>query len=210
MRIWPLVFASTSDSVLPAAKLPSLTNSWLLNTRGVVSASGGSRSGSRGGATSQRNSIANPPTITTGSAKSNMPNSLMPMSCEIPTTSRFVEVPIVVAMPPIIVARPIGNMTSDTGNFTRIDTPTRIGRSRTTIGVLFMNALSTPPATSVTRVASSGRVDQARLTTVASGCNAPVVSSALPTIISAQIVTRASLPNPAKNCTGPRGSPSVS
>jgi hypothetical protein len=62
-----------------------------------------------------------------------------------------------------------------------------IGMSNTTIGVLFMNALKTAPATSVVTRASTGRVDQARPTIVASGCSAPVVSSALPTIMSAQI-----------------------
>jgi len=120
-----------------------------------------------------------------------------------PTTSRLVDVPIDVDMPPMIVARPIGIITPDTGNFARIDAPTRIGMSRTTIGVLFMNALSTAPATSVIRSASIGRVDHARPTILASGCSAPVVSSALPTIISAQIATSASLPKPAKKSTAP-------
>ena len=38
-----------------------------------------------------------------------------PRSCAMPTTSRFVDVPIDVDMPPMIVARPIGIMTPDTG-----------------------------------------------------------------------------------------------
>ena len=132
------------------------------------------------------------------------------MSREIPTTSKLVDVPMVVDIPPIIVARPIGNITSETGNLTRMETPTRIGNSNTTMGVLFRNALRMPAANRVTSVASRGRVDQALLTIVASGCSAPVVSIALPTIISAQIVINASLPKPAKNCTGPRGAPPVS
>ena len=106
--------------------------------------------------------------------------------------------PIVVDMPPMIVARPIGSMIWETGNFDRSDAPTRIGMSNTTIGVLFMNALRTAPASSVMSVASTGRDDQARPTTLANGCSAPVVSSALPTIISVQMATRASLPKPAK------------
>ena len=126
------------------------------------------------------------------------------MSRAIPTTSKLVDVPIVVDMPPTIVASPIGSMTPDTGNLARSDAPTRIGINNTTIGVLFMNALSIAPATSVTNSASTGLEDQARLTTVASGCNAPVVSSALPTIISAQIATSASLPKPAKKSMGAR------
>ncbi len=120
-----------------------------------------------------------------------------------PTTSRFVDVPIVVAMPPMIVASPIGIMTSETGNLTRSEAPTRIGMSSTTIGVLFMNALRIAPATSVAIRASTGRVDHALPTTEASGCSAPVVSSALPTIMSAQIAISASLPNPAKKSAGP-------
>jgi len=147
--------------------------------------------------------MATPPTMATGSTHSNMPNSCMPMSREMPTTSRLVDVPIVVDMPPMIVARPIGIITPDTGNLERSDAPTRIGMSNTTIGVLFMKALRIAPATSVVRSASTGRDDHARPTTVASGCNAPVVSSALPTIMSAQIATSASLPKPAKKSMGP-------
>ena len=125
------------------------------------------------------------------------------MSWEMPTTSRFVDVPIVVDMPPMMVASPIGIITPDIENFERSDAPTMIGMSNTTIGVLFMNALKMAPATSVVIRASTGRVDQARPTTVASGCSAPVVSSALPTIMSAQIAISASLPKPAKKSTGP-------
>ena len=78
-----------------------------------------------------------------------------------PTTSRLVEVPIVVDMPPMMVASPIGNITPETGNLTRMETPTRIGISSTTIGVLFMNALRIAPAINVTSNASNGRVDHA-------------------------------------------------
>ena len=127
-----------------------------------------------------------------------------------PTTSRFVDVPMDVDMPPIMVARPIGSITPDTGNLTRIDALTRIGMSSTTIGVLFMKALRMAPATSVVSSAITGRRSQTRPTTLASGCRAPVVSSALPTIIRAQIATSASLPKPAKKSAGPsKTSPSL-
>ena len=89
-------------------------------------------------------------------------------------------------------------MTPDTENLLRKDAPTRIGISRTTIGVLFMKALKIAPAISVVKRATTGMLDQARPTIVASGCSAPVVSSALPTIMSAQIAMSASLPKPAK------------
>ena len=166
--------------------------------RGDVSAIGGVRSGSSFGAINQRNRRPTPPTIAVGNTHSNMLNLCMPRSLEIPTTSKLVDVPIVVDMPPTIVAKPIGIMTPETGNFARSDAPTRIGMSNTTIGVLFMNALSTAAATSVISRANTGLVDHARATKFASGCNAPVVSSALPTIINAQIATSASLPKPAK------------
>ena len=104
---------------------------------------------------------------------------------------------MVVDMPPMIVASPIGIMTPDTGNFDRSEAPTRIGISSTTIGVLFMKALRMAPATSVATMASTGREAQARPTMFASGCRDPVVSSALPTIMSAQIAISASLPKPA-------------
>ena len=147
--------------------------------------------------------------MATGSMKSNMPKSRTPVSLAMPTTSRFVDVPIVVDMPPMMVASPIGSMTPETGNFTLSDTPTRMGISSTTIGVLFMNALRIALAMSVTSSARSGRDDHAPLTRVASGWSAPVVSSALPTIIRAQIAISASLPKPAKNSVAGSTSPST-
>ena len=48
------------------------------------------------------------PTSAIGSAKSNMPKLRTPMSRATDTTSRLVEVPMVVAMPPISADRPIG------------------------------------------------------------------------------------------------------
>ncbi len=61
-----------------------------------------------------------------------------------------------------------------------------------------MKALRIAPAISVASKARIGFLDQALPTTVARGCRAPVVSRALPTIISAQMATSASLPKPAK------------
>ena len=46
--------------------------------------------------------------------KSNIEKSLIPMSLAKPTTSKFVDVPIVVDIPPMIAAKPIGIMTFDT------------------------------------------------------------------------------------------------
>ena len=77
-----------------------------------------------------------------------------------PTTSKFVDVPMVVDMPPIIVARPIGSNTRETGVFARKEMPTSIGIMSTTIGVSLMKALNTATATSMSRRASTGRFDQ--------------------------------------------------
>jgi threonine dehydrogenase-like Zn-dependent dehydrogenase len=49
----------------------------------------------------------------------------------------------------MIVASPIGIITPDTANLVRIEAPTSIGISNTTIGVLFIKALRIAPATSV-------------------------------------------------------------
>ena len=117
---------------------------------------GGLRSGSSLGATNHRNTIPKLPTMTAGSAKSNMLKRSRPWSWAIATTSRLVDVPMVVAIPPTRVASPMGIRMADGANLLRTATPTSMGRSMTTMGVLLRNALSTPLATSVTRLARQG------------------------------------------------------
>jgi hypothetical protein len=90
---------------------------------------------------------------------SNMAMSATPRSRVIPTTSRLVEVPMVVDMPPMIVARPIGSMNPDAGSCVRRAMPTRIGIMSTTIGVSLTNALMTNTATSMSNSAIFGRFD---------------------------------------------------
>ena len=79
----------------------------------------------------------------TGGIKSNIEKSRIPVSRARPTTNKFVEVPMVVDMPPMIAAKPIGIITLETGNLVLNETPTNIGINRTMIGVLFIKALNT-------------------------------------------------------------------
>ena len=178
MRISPLVSFITSESSLFAAKPSSLIKSWLLNILGDVSDNGGVLSGNIRGAINHKNKIPAPPTIITGIMKSNIEKSLIPMSLAKPTTSKFVDVPIVVDMPPMIAANPIGIMTFDTGNFVRRETPTNMGINNTMIGVLFMKALKTLAVIIVNRSARTGQFIHALLINDASGCSAPVLSIA--------------------------------
>jgi hypothetical protein len=124
------------------------------------------------------------------------------MSAATDTTSKFVEVPIVVLIPPIIVASPIGSRMPEVEVRLRIAAPISIGSISTTMGVLFMNALSTAPTTSVASSASTGARFQKRLRRRATGSSAPVRTSACPATISAHTATSASWPKPWKNSEG--------
>ena len=120
----------------------------------------------------------------------------MPMSAATETTSRLVEVPIVVLMPPTMVASPIGSSTPEVGVPLRTDAPISMGSISTTIGVLFMNALSTAPTSNVASSASMGARRQNRPRRRATGSSAPVWTRAWPATISAQTATSASWPKP--------------
>lgn len=104
--------------------------------------------------------------------------------------------PIVVAIPPSSVASPIGMRMADAGLFARSDTLTRIGSSRTTIGVLFTNALNTAPTISVNSSESHGLTVHTRASARPTGSSAPVRTSPCPAIISAATATSASWPKP--------------
>jgi hypothetical protein len=109
---------------------------------------------------------------------------------------------MVVAIPPISVAMPIGISTDDGAVPVRRQTATRIGNNITTIGVLFRNALATAPSANVTSSANVGLLCQLLDIIEARGCNAPVVSSPLLTINNAQIVMSASCPKELKKSDG--------
>jgi len=72
------------------------------------------------------------------------------------TTSKLVEVPIVVVMPPNNVAKPIGIKMPDGELLVRIATFSMIGNNKTTIGVLFTTALSSAETTNVISIDNSG------------------------------------------------------
>ena len=119
----------------------------------------------------------------------------MPRSAATEITSRLVDVPMAVPIPPSVVARPIGIRIFDDVMRVRSDTVIMIGSSMITIGVLLRNPLNTAHTTRVPNMASLGREPQARPSTTATGCRAPVFSRPLPRIIRQAMVTSASWPN---------------
>ena len=83
-----------------------------------------------------------------------MPNRSIPMSAATATTSRLVEVPIVVPIPPTKVAKPMGNRMPEVGLWFRMAAPISMGSIKTTMGVLFIKALRKAPRISVASKAS--------------------------------------------------------
>lgn len=80
------------------------------------------------------------PAITAGMRKSNMSSRLKPISAATETTSRFVEVPMVVHVPPSKVASPMGIRTEEAFILVRSETLINMGRNNTTTGTLLMKA----------------------------------------------------------------------
>ena len=153
---------------------------------------------------------AKKPAIDAGPMKSNMLKASMPMSSATLTTSRLVEVPMVVAIPPRMLAKPIGIRVPDGDSPVRIATPTRIGSISTTIGVLLMKALSTAVTRIVANSETPGQRRHRRASRRPTGSSAPVRISPSPTIIRPQTATRALWPKPRKNSDGCNTRPSVS
>lgn len=143
------------------------------------------------------------PAITTGNANSNMCNSGMPRRADTSATSRLVDVPIVVAMPPMMVEKPMGISTSVTGICVRMQTATSTGSIIATRGVLFMNMLPAAAANMAKSKPPLGLRPQTLASARVIVCKAPVTSSALEQIRSATMVINAVLPNPARNVLGP-------
>lgn len=112
------------------------------------------------------------------------------------TTSKLVEVPMVVHMPPTSVAKPIGINTPEGERLVRNETLTNTGSSSTTTGVLFINALNTAPITSVSNKDSNGLMRQSFASERPMGSSAPVRTNACPAIIKAHTAISASCPNP--------------
>ena len=130
-----------------------------------------------------------------------MPKRRMPRSAATLTTSRLVDVPMVVPMPPIRVASPMGIRMPLGELAVRRHTLMSMGSSRTTIGVLLMTADSAAATTSVTRNDRNGSLPQKRLSIRPTGSSAPVRMRPWPSTISAQTAISASWPNPEKSST---------
>ncbi len=99
---------------------------------------------------------------------------------------------MMVPLPPIRVAKPMGISVAEAGALVCAARLIRIGSSMTTMGVLFMNALSTAVTSRIRSSAKAGILVHNRPSWLTTGSSAPVFSSALPTIISAHMVTSAS------------------
>ena len=133
-----------------------------------------------------------------------------PWSLASDTISRLVEVPIVVAMPPMITAKFIG-MSIRAGAWpARMASPITTGISTTTTGVSLMKALRIIALASSTSRATWRLKAQRRASRRASGSRAPVTIRARPRIIRQQIATSASWPKPEKICCTPSRAPSCS
>ena len=110
----------------------------------------------------------------------------IPISAATLTTSRFVDVPMVVAMPPTMLAKPIGISVPDGDIPVLTATPISMGSINTTIGVLLINALRKAVINNVSNKDMAGlrRQDLASIRPI--GSSAPVLIRPWPTIISAQ------------------------
>src|SRR5690606_16872040 len=108
------------------------------------------------------------------------------------TTNKLVDVPIVVPIPPINVANPIGSNTPDVEVLLRAAVPTNIGSINTTMGVLFIKALNTAPIPKVNKSATAGFHFHSFASRLVTGSKAPVLTSPSPAIINAQTATNAS------------------
>ena len=122
----------------------------------------------------------------------------MPRSLAIETTSRLVDVPIVVDMPPIRMAALTGISVCEAGIPPCCASCTRIGNNSTSTGVSLTTMLIAAASASVTNNPSQRLTRQTRVSTHAAGSSAPVTTSPRPRIINAQIVIKAWWPKPPK------------
>jgi hypothetical protein len=103
---------------------------------------------------------------------------------------------MVVAIPPTRVANPTGIKMREAEDPVRKHTLIKIGRNKTTIGVLLTKADKTPPRMSVTNKAADGAALQNLARYLPIGSSAPVTTRPWPTTMRAQTATNASCPNP--------------
>ena len=132
-----------------------------------------------------------------------MPKSAACIRAAIDTTSRFVDVPIVVAMPPIRTAKFIGiSRRRDESPVSRASA-TSTGISSTTIGVSLMKPLTSIEATRTTpSPAFAPRLRHSSASLRVTGRSAPVSTSARPSTIRLQMAISASCEKPWKKASG--------
>ena len=143
------------------------------------------------GMTIQTKGSATSDAINTIGVKWNTPISGMPRSTAIDTTNMLVDVPMVVAIPPISDAALSGISVFEAAMAPRMARCTKIGISRTSTGVLFTPIERRKVTTSEKSRPSCRLILNNRSRNRAAGSSAPVTTSPLPMIISAQIVISA-------------------
>ena len=122
----------------------------------------------------------------------------MPRSAAIETTSRFVDVPMVVAMPPIRTAALSGISVFEAAMAPRSARPTKTGSNRTSTGVsltIIDRIIARSSETSMPRCLLSFQTVARRRV---AGSSAPVTTRPRPMTIKAQIVISAGCPKPEK------------
>ncbi len=123
--------------------------------------------------------------------KWNTPMGGNPMSPAIDTTSRLVDVPIVVAIPPISTALLMGISVREAGMPPCAAIAAMIGIISTSTGVSLTIMLRPNASKSVTARPICWLCRQTRISRRDTGSSAPVVTRPRPSTISAQIVTSA-------------------
>ena len=109
---------------------------------------------------------------------------------------------MVVAIPPRMLAKPIGISVPVADAPVRTATPIKMGSISTTMGVLLMKALSTAVISKVRISDMPGPRRHRRARNRPTGSRAPVLIMPWPTIIRAETAIKARLPKPRKNSLG--------
>ena len=134
------------------------------------------RSGSSRQPTSARNAPPARVTAMPTGAMSKMPNGSIPLARTTPSTSRLVEVPIRVIMPPMTVKKLSGINSFEAGILAFLATWMTIGIITATTGVLFMIADAMQTKVNSSAMVSKGRVSARAATMRDRWSSAPVRS----------------------------------
>ena len=130
-----------------------------------------------------------------------------PRSAASETTSRLVDVPMVVDMPPIRIAQFTGMRVCAAGTPARVASRSRIGSVSTSTGVSLTNMLSAMQTSSENNMPSERLKFHSRPRARAAGSSAPVMTRPRPRIIRQQIAISASWLNPPNAISSPDSRP---